>query len=64
MAVATSIPPTPMQSIPMLPPWGVWLSPPMQIFPGTPNRDTWTAWQIPLPGRESQTPNLFATDCR
>ena len=42
MAVATSMPPTPIQSIPMAPPWGVWLSPPMLTFPGAPNLDTCT----------------------
>ena len=64
IAVATSIPPTPMHSIPMEPPWGVWLSPPMESFPGAPNLATWTAWQIPLPGLETCTPYRLATDCR
>ena len=36
IAVATSIPPTPIQSMPI----GVWLSPPMLTFPGTPNLAT------------------------
>ena len=40
IAVATSIPPTPIHNIPMEPPCGVWLSPPMLIFPGFPNLDT------------------------
>ncbi len=56
MAVATSIPPTPMQSIPMAPPWGVWLSPPISSLPGAPNRAIWTAWQTPFPGRERYAP--------
>ena len=64
MAVATSMPPTPMPSIPMAPPWGVWLSPPMQILPGTPKRAACTAWQMPLPGRETHTPHFRAADCR
>ena len=37
---ATSIPPTPIQSMPIAPPCGVWLSPPMLTFPGTPNLAT------------------------
>ena len=40
MAVATSIPPTPIHNIPMEPPCGVWLSPPMLILPGAPNLAT------------------------
>ena len=60
----TSIPPTPIQSMPIAPPCGVWLSPPMLTFPGIPNLATWTAWQIPFPGLETWTPNRFAADCK
>ena len=31
----------------------VWLSPPMLSLPGAPKRATWTAWQMPLPGRDT-----------
>ena len=64
IAVATSIPPTPIQSMPIAPPCGVWLSPPTLTFPGIPNLATWTAWQIPFPGLETWTPNRFAADCK
>ena len=40
IAVATSMPPTPIQSIPIEPPWGVWLSPPIKSLPGAPNLAT------------------------
>ena len=38
MAMATSIPPAPMASMPMAPAAGVWLSEPTRVLPGMPNR--------------------------
>ena len=61
MATATSMPPAPKASMPMPPPVGVWLSEPMSVLPGLPKRSSCTWWQIPLPGRENQTPCFLAT---
>ena len=64
MAVATSMPPTPMESMPRAPLWGVWLSPPIRTLPGFAKRAMCTAWQMPLPGRETLPPKRFAADWR
>jgi len=58
MAMATSMPPEPMASIPMAPAAGVWLSDPTIVLPGTPKRSWWTGWLTPLPGRLNQIPNF------
>ena len=50
--------------MPMPPPVGVWLSEPMSVLPGLPKRSSCTWWQMPLPGRENQTPCFLATVCR
>ena len=64
MATATSSPPAPMASIPAAPQVGVWLSEPRSVSPGRLKRSSCTWWQMPLPGRENQTPCLAATVCR
>ena len=61
MATATSMPPAPKASMPMPPQVGVWLSEPMSVLPGLPKRSSCTWWQMPLPGRENQTPCFLAT---
>ena len=57
IARATSMPPTPIASIPSDPAAGVWLSLPTMVAPGIPNRSMWTGWETPLPGLEYQMPN-------
>ena len=64
IAVAPSIPPPPMASIPIAPPVVVWLSVPRLVLPGIPKRAYCTLCMMPLPGRDSQMPYFRAMEVR
>ncbi len=56
MAMATSMPPAPMASMPIEPAAVVWLSQPTMDWPGMPKCSMCTGWLMPLPGPEYHTP--------
>ena len=64
MAVATSMPPSPIASMPSDPAAGVWLSEPTIVLPGIPNRCMWVGWETPLPALEYHSPNRWQADRR